>query len=106
MSKFAVIETGSKQYRVFVGDKIKVEKLNTEEGDSFLFDRVLLSNNNDDIEIGYPYLKGVKVEAKVLQQGRSDKVIVFRYHPKTRYRKKKGHRQPFTEVEITNINSN
>lgn len=100
---FAVIETGGKQYRVSPGKKIKVEKLDAEEGKNFTFDKVLLINDGKDINIGYPYIDKAKVEAKVLRNGRDKKKIVFRYHSKTRYRKKKGHRQPFTEVEITKI---
>ena len=100
---FAVIETGGKQYRVSVGNKIKIEKLNAEEGKDFVFDKVLLMNNDKSTKIGTPYVDGAKVKAKILKQDRAKKVIVFRYHPKTRYRKKKGHRQPFTEVEITKI---
>lgn len=103
MNKFAVIETGNKQYRVSEGRKIKVEKLDAEEGKAFTFDKVLLVNDDKGTKVGTPYVDGAKVEAKVLGQGRAKKVIVFRYHPKTRYRKKKGHRQPFTELEITKI---
>jgi len=99
----AIIETGGKQYKVRVGDKIKVEKLNAEEGSNFIFDKVLLKAKDDTVLIGTPYLENEKVEAKVLKHGRERKKIVFKYHSKTRYRKKKGHRQPYTLVEITNI---
>lgn len=99
---FAVIESGGKQYRVSPGTKLKVEKT-TPEGENFVFDKVLLVVDEKGTKIGTPYLEGSKVEAKVLKQGRSKKTIVFRYHSKTRYRKKKGHRQHFTEVEITSI---
>lgn len=97
---FAVIEAGGKQYRVAVGDKIKVEKLSAPEGENFFFDKVLLVARGKEIKTGTPYVKDAKVEAKILKQGRDKKKIVFRYHSKTRYRKKKGHRQQFTEVEI------
>jgi len=100
---FAVIETGGKQYKVSPGDKIKIEKVEAPEGGDFVFDKVLLLNNEKEVKVGEPYLEAAKVEAKVLRQARAKKVIVFRYHSKTRYRKKKGHRQPFTEVEITKI---
>lgn len=103
MSNFAVIETGGKQYKISVGQKLKVEKLGANTGDSLSFDKVLLTADGEDVKVGQPYISGVKVEAKVLKQGRADKVIVFRYHSKTRYRKKKGHRQAFTELEITGI---
>lgn len=99
---FAVIETGGKQYKVSAGDKIKVEKLNAESG-SVSFDKVLLKSNGEKVEIGVPYVSGVRVEAKVLKSGRSRKKIVFKYKSKTRERKKKGHRQPYTEVEIVKI---
>lgn len=103
MAKFAVIESGGKQYRVAAGDKIKVGKLDAESGASFVFDRVLLRINGDATEIGAPYLAGAKVEAKILRQARDRKKIVFKYHPKTRYKKKKGHRQHFTEAEIVSV---
>lgn len=104
---FAIIETGSKQYKVSAGDKIKVEKLETEkgqQGDVVSFDKVLLAGTDEnDVQIGKPFISGAKVEAKVIRQGKNDKIIVFKYHSKSRYRKKKGHRQPFTELEITKI---
>ncbi len=103
MAEFAVIKAGGKQYLVTPGQKVKVEKLNAKEDENFLFEEVLLLENGGKTEIGTPTVKGAKVEAKVLKQGRGKKVIVFKYHAKTRYRKKKGHRQPFTEVEITKI---
>jgi large subunit ribosomal protein L21 len=103
MNKFAVIETGGKQYKVAAGQKIKVEKLGAKEGDKFVFDKVLLRADGDKVEIGTSYVSGAKVEAKVLRQARDRKKIVFKYHSKTRYRKKKGHRQSFTEVEIAKI---
>lgn len=103
MSKFAVIETGGKQYKVSAGQRLKVEKLKAETGSSFVFDKVLLKAGGEKVEVGMPYLSGEKVEAKVLNQGRDKKKIVFRYHSKTRYRKKKGHRQPHTELEITRV---
>jgi large subunit ribosomal protein L21 len=101
MSKFSIIETGGKQYKVSAGQKIKVEKLNASEGEKFLFDKVLLRVDGEKVEVGMPYISGANVEAKVLRHGRERKKIVFKYHSKTRYRKKKGHRQNYTEVEIT-----
>lgn len=100
---FAVIQTGGKQYRVSPGQKLKIEKLNAKMGDKVLFDKVLLIADGDNIKIGTPYIEGAKIEANVLKQARDKKKIVFRYHSKTRYRKKKGHRQYFTEVEIIKI---
>lgn len=97
---FAIIQTGGKQYKVSPGQKLKIEKLNAQAGDSLIFDKILLAADGEDIKIGMPYVNGAKVEAKVLRQGRDKKKIVFKYHSKTRYRKKKGHRQNFTEIEI------
>lgn len=100
---FAVIRTGGKQYRVSPGQRLKVEKLDATEGAAIHFDEVLLVADGDKVEIGAPTVKGAKVEAKVLGQGRDRKKIVFKYHSKSRYRKKKGHRQHFTEIEIARI---
>jgi len=105
----AVIRTGGKQYlvkpgdNVKPGDKIKVEKLDTKEGKEITFSDVLLLEKNKKLEIGTPKVKGVKVIGKVLKQGKAKKVIIFKYKAKKRYKVKKGHRQPFTEVEITKI---
>lgn len=100
---FAIIETGGKQYKVSPGKKIKIEKISAQEGEDFVFDKILLVADGERVDIGRPYLGGRKIEAKILKQGRAEKVIVFRYKQKTRRRTKKGHRQPYTEVEITAI---
>jgi len=103
MKKFAVIETGGKQYVVSNGDKLRVDRLSAtkaEVGGVFVFEKVLLKVDGDKVEIGVPYLTGEKVEAEVVSHGRDEKKLIFRYHSKTRYRKKKGHRQPNTEVRI------
>ncbi len=100
---FAVIETGGKQYRVSPGDKLRVSKLGASDGAGFTFDQVLLVGGEGKVKLGMPYLKGVKVEAKVLRSGRARKVTIFKYEAKKRYRKKGGHRQPFTQVEINKI---
>ena len=100
---FAVIKTGGKQYLVSPGNKIKIEKLDVEEGKDVVFDQVLLLSKDKDIKIGAPLVKGAKVKAKVLKQDKAKKIIVFKYKPKKRYQKKKGHRQPYTEVEILKI---
>lgn len=100
--KLAVIKTGGKQYVIREGDKLKLEKIIAKEGDSVEFDEVLLVVDKE-VKIGTPLVEGAKVSAKVLKQGRSKKVIVFHYHSKTRYKKKAGHRQRFTEVEISKI---
>lgn len=100
---FAVIKTGGKQYLVSEGKKIKIEKLEAEEGKEVIFDQVLLLEKSKKLEIGAPVIAGAKVAGKVLKQGRADKIVVFKYKPKKRYKKKQGHRQSFTEVEITKI---
>ena len=99
----AVIRTGGKQYLVAPGQKLKVEKLEAAEEGAIIFDDVLLVADGEKIHIGTPTVAGAKVEAKSIAQGRSKKVIVFKYRPKARSRKKKGHRQPYTEVEIKKI---
>jgi len=99
----AVIKTGGKQYLVSPGDKIKIEKVEVKEGEKITFSDVLLLEKNKKVEIGTPLVKGVKAIGKVLKQDRAKKVIVFRYKSKTRHKTKKGHRQYFTEVEITKI---
>ena len=99
----AVIKTGGKQYLVQPGDKIKVEKLDKKQGEEFSFSDVLLVEKNKKIEIGNPLVKDAKVEAKILSHGRGDKIIVFKYKAKKRESRKIGHRQPYTEIEITGI---
>ena len=100
---FAIIETGGKQYKVEVGKKIQVEKLAGEAGGVIRFDKVLLVADEKGVQIGAPYIAGAAVEANILAHGREKKKIVFRYHSKTRYRKKKGHRQHFSAVSIAQI---
>ncbi len=102
-SNLAVIESGSKQYRVCLGDKIKVEKLEAKVGDKINFENVLLLNNEGEVKIGTPLVKGSKVVAEVLTQGRHPKVSLFKYKPKERQRVHKGHKQPYTEVKIMEI---
>ena len=99
----AVIETGGKQYLVSPKEKLIVEKLSAKVGESVIFDKVLLKNNDDKVEVGKPYLSGAKVMAKVLDQNKADKLVVFKYRAKSRYRRKIGHRQQQTVVEIESI---
>ncbi len=99
----AVIETGGKQYVVSPGIKIKIEKIEAEKGKEVLFDKVLLSEKENSFEIGRPYLKDSIVKGEVISQARNRKKIVFKFHSKNRYDKKKAHRQAFTEVKITSI---
>ncbi len=100
MNKFAIIESGGKQYRISTGDKVRVEKLPVDEGGNFIFDKVLLLVDGENIQIGTPYISGATIEGKIIKQAKDKKKIVFRYHSKTRYRKKKGHRQLYTEVQV------
>lgn len=100
---FAVIETGGKQYRVSAGTKLKVEKLAVKPGDKVVFDAVLLTSVGDAVTVGAPYVAGAKTEARVVGAAHGKKAIVFKYHPKTRSRKKKGHTQEYTEIEIVKI---
>lgn len=100
---FAVIETGGKQYLVSENQKIKIEKLSGKEGEKISFPKVLLVFDDKATSVGMPVVKDAVVEGEVLKQGRDRKVIVFKYHAKTRYRKKKGHRQHFTEILIKKI---
>ncbi|MEE3342761.1 MAG: 50S ribosomal protein L21 [Bacilli bacterium] len=96
----AIIETGGKQYNVSVGSEIYIEKLDVNEGEKVVFDKVLMANG----VVGNPYLKGVSVEGKVVKNGKGKKITIFTYkQKKTTTRKKQGHRQPYTKVEITKI---
>ena len=100
---FAVIKLGSKQYKVAPGNKIKADKLDAKEGKEIKIADVLILEKGKKVEIGTPFVKGAKVLAKVLKQAKGDKVIVFKYKPKKRYKKKQGFRPQFTELEITKI---
>lgn len=100
---YAIIKTGGKQYRVQEGDTLFVEKLNVEAGESFDFDQVLAVSGDNGLTVGAPVVEGAKVSAKVLENGKAKKVIVFKYKSKKDYRKKQGHRQPFTKVQIEKI---
>lgn len=102
---YAIIETGGKQYRVAVGDRLSVEKLPIEAGNDVTFDRVLLLNGGDGARIGTPLVAGASVSGRVEDQYRGEKIIVFKYKPKKRYRRKTGHRQSLTRVAITAINA-
>ena len=99
---YAIIATGGKQYRVSEGDVVYIEKIDAEVDSTVSFD-VLLMENEGDVKVGTPVVEGVKVEGKVVGQVRGDKIIVFKYKSKKNYRRKQGHRQPYTKVEITKI---
>lgn len=99
----AVIETGGKQYLVAPKEKVEIEKLAGNAGDVITFDKVLLTAEGDKINLGKPYISGVKVTAKVLEQKKADKIVVFKYRNKSRYRRKQGHRQQQTVVQIQSV---
>ncbi|MBO8128599.1 MAG: 50S ribosomal protein L21 [Peptococcaceae bacterium] len=100
---YAIIETGGKQYRVQEGDTLYVEKLDAAEGDIVTVDRVLAVQKDGDLVVGQPVVAGAKVHLKVLKNGRRKKLIVFKYKPKKNYRRKQGHRQPYSQVQVENI---
>lgn len=100
---YAVIETGGKQYRVQEGDTVFVEKLPSEEGEDVVFDKVVALGKDDGFVAGAPYVEGAKVTAKVAKNGKNKKIMVFKYKSKKNYRKRQGHRQPYTKVEIQKI---
>jgi len=106
--EFAVIQTGGKQYKVSLGSLVSIEKIKTtgveyKKGDKLIFDKVLLVDDGKDTTIGTPYIKGAKVDAEIVEIGRSRKVMVIKYKQKSRYLKRNGHRQPFFKVKITSI---
>lgn len=102
---YAIIETGGKQYKVQEGDVVFVEKLVAEEGAVFTFDKVLTVANGENVTFGAPVIEGATVSAKVLAHGKEKKVMIFKYKPKKGYRKRQGHRQPYTRVQIEKINA-
>jgi large subunit ribosomal protein L21 len=99
---FAVIKTGGKQYRVAEGDRLRVEKLAGDVGAKITFDQVLLVSG-DSVKVGNPLVSGAKVSAEIVAQDRDKKVIVFKFRRRKNYRRKQGHRQPFTELKITGV---
>ena len=99
---YAIIATGGKQYRVSEGDVIYIEKIDAQVDSTVSFD-VLLMGNDGDVKIATPVVEGVKVEGKVVGQIRGEKIVVYKYKSKKNYRRKQGHRQPYTKVEITKI---
>ena len=102
---YAVIKTGGKQYRVQQGDVIFVEKLNAQADEAVTFEEVLLVGDAEESKVGTPVVEGAKVEGKVLAQVKGQKIVVYKYKAKKNERKKQGHRQPYTKVEITAINA-
>ena len=100
---YAIIESCGKQYKVAEGDVVFFEKLDVEEGKKVTFDNVVLVSDDKKVEVGAPYLKGVKVEWKIVSHGKGKKILVYKYKAKKNYRRTQGHRQPYTKVEITKI---
>ncbi len=100
---YAIIESCGKQYKVAEGDVVFFEKLDAEEGKKVTFDNVVLVSDDKKVEVGTPYVKGIKVEGKVVCHGKGKKIIVYKYKAKKNYRRTQGHRQPYTKVEITKI---
>lgn len=102
---YAVIQTGGKQYRVSEGATLRVEKLTAAEGDSVELNKVLMVADGDDVKVGAPYLQGGKVTATVKAQGRGDKVKIIKFRRRKHHMKRQGHRQAYTEIEVTGINA-
>jgi large subunit ribosomal protein L21 len=100
---YAVFRTGGKQYRASAGDTLKIEKLAADEGDAVEFDEVLMVGEGDSVQVGTPLVSGGKVEAKVLAQDKHRKIEVVKFRRRQNYRRSKGHRQPYTLIEITGI---
>ena len=100
---YATIESCGRQYKVAEGDVVFFEKLDVEEGKKVTFDKVVLVSEDKKVEVGAPYVKGVKVEGKVVANGKGKKILVYKYKAKKNYRRTQGHRQPYTKVEITKI---
>ena len=102
---YAIIETGGKQYKVEAGDVIYIEKLDVEADSEVTFDKVIAIGSDDTIKVGAPYVEGATVSAKAVKNGKGKKITVFTYKPKKNIKRKKGHRQPYTKVEISAINA-
>jgi len=102
---YAIIETGGKQYKVSAGDTVYIEKLDVEADSEVIFDKVIAVGKDDGITVGAPYVDGATVAAKAVKNGKGKKIVVFTYKPKKNEKRKMGHRQPYTKVEITAINA-
>ena len=102
---YAIIESCGKQYKVAEGEVVFFEKLDAEEGKKVTFDKVVLVSEDGKVQVGSPYVKGVKVEGKVVAHGKAKKILVYKMKPKKNYRRMQGHRQPYTKVEITKISA-
>ena len=100
---YAILEAGGRQHRVAVGDKLKVELMAAESGSQVSFDKVLMVNNGTDLKVGKPYVDGATVKANIIEHGKGKKIVILKYRPKKDSRRKQGHRQPYTLLEITAI---
>ena len=105
LNMYAVIKTGGKQYRIQVGEKLKVEQLQVENGSELVIDQVLMVADGDKVSVGTPLVSGAKVSATVLGQGRHDKIRIFKMRRRKHYQKHQGHRQNYTEIQITGISA-
>ncbi len=103
---YAVVETGGKQYKVSEGDTLCVERLAAAEGEKVVLDKVLLFSDGENVKVGTPYIEGVKVEAEVVENGKGEKIVIFKFKSKKDYRKKQGHRQPYSMLKIESIGMN
>ena len=102
---YAIIETGGKQYKVQQGDTLFIEKLDVQAGDAVTFDKVMAVGSEDGLKVGAPYIEGAAVKATVVKNGKGEKIVVFKFKAKKNYRRRQGHRQPYTKVEIGEINA-
>ena len=100
---YAIFETGGQQYKVQEGDTLFIEKLNAEDESVVTFDKVISVGEGKKLKIGKPYVKGASVEATVIKSGKEKKIIVYKMKPKKNYRRKQGHRQPYTKIQISSI---
>ena len=100
---YAIIEAGGKQYRIKVGERLRIEKISAKPGDMVELDKVLTIGEGDNLQICMPYLKGARVSATVNSNGRADKIKIIKFHRRKHYRRQMGHRQPYTEIIINDI---
>ena len=100
---YAIIQTGGKQYKVTEGSVLKVEKLNAQPGDRLTLDQVLMISDGDNVKVGNPVVPNAQVTAVVLEQGKGKKIVVFKYKRRKNYRRKQGHRQPYTKIKVEKI---
>jgi len=105
LATYAIVQTGGKQYRVQTGDTIRVEALSKQAGETVELDDVLLVSEDGQLTLGAPTVPGATITAEVLENGRGKKIVVFKYKAKTRYRRRNGHRQAYTELRVTGISS-